>query len=78
MTENRYRRQNRSHRAPLDQLNALRELAGKISSYRKRYGRCDATGGRPTIMVSWSSSSARRSRYPSQTMTYCLACGESF
>lgn len=74
----RYRRQNRTHCAPLDQLSALHELAAKISSYRKRYGRCDATGGRPTIMVSWTSSSARRSRFPSQTMTYCLACGETF
>lgn len=78
MTENRSRRQNRSHCAPLDQLRALRELAAKISAYRKRYGRCDATGGRPTIMVTWTSSSARRSRFPSQTMTYCCACGETF
>lgn len=74
----RPRRQNRSHRAPLDQLSALRELAGTISSYTRRYGRCDATGGVPTIMVSWTSSSARRSRFPSRTMTYCCACNETF
>lgn len=72
MSENRYRR------APLDQLSALRELAGKTSSYARRYGRCDATGGRPTIMVLWTSNDARRSRFPSRTMTYCCACGETF
>lgn len=74
----RTRRQNLSNLAPLTQHNMLRELAGKIGSYKKRYGRCDTAGGVPTIIVLWASGSARRSRYPSRVRMYCTACGESF